>query len=63
VKRAFILATFLMAATGATDQPYELKGEAPGMTLKQFKANHKHADCSNLTSRKILCRVYDDTLR
>lgn len=49
-----------MAATGATDQPYELKGEAPGMTLKQFKTNHKHADCSNLTARKILCRVYDD---
>ena len=43
-----------------TDQPYELKGEAPGMTLKQFKANHRHADCSNPTSRQTLCRVYED---
>jgi hypothetical protein len=36
-----------------------LKGDIPGMTLKQFRANHKHADCSNRTARQIGCRVYD----
>lgn len=43
-----------------SDKPYELKGEAPGSTtLKQFKANHKHADCSNVTTHETDCHVYD----
>jgi hypothetical protein len=60
VKLALIFAALLLGASqSATDQPYELKGEAPGITLKQFKANHKHADCSNRTSHLTSCRVYD----
>jgi hypothetical protein len=42
-----------------TDQPFELKGEAPGMTLKQFKANHKHAACTNRGAHLTDCRVHD----
>ena len=61
MKLAFILAASVLFVTQSptSDQPYELKGEAPGMTLKQFKANHKHADCSNATARQTDCRVYD----
>jgi hypothetical protein len=60
VKLAFILAALLVgAAQSSTDQPYDLKGEAPGTTLKQFKANHKHAECSNRTLRQTSCRVYE----
>jgi len=48
------------AQQAATDQPYELKGETPGTTtLKQFKANHKHSDCRNVTAYQTTCRVYD----
>jgi hypothetical protein len=61
MKFVLTLAAILASASqSTTDQPYELKGEAPGMTLKQFKANHRHADCSNPTSHQSLCRVYDD---
>jgi hypothetical protein len=42
-----------------SDQPYELKGEAPGMTLKQFKANHKHADCLKHSTALTSCHVTD----
>ena len=60
MKLALILATLLLGALqSTTDRPYELKGEAPGTTLKQFKANHKHAECSNPTTRQTTCRVYD----
>lgn len=43
----------------STDQPYELKGEAPGMTLKAFKSNHKHAECSRQSATLTRCHVYD----
>jgi hypothetical protein len=60
VKLALILTALLLGAPqSTTDQPYELKGEAPGTTLKQFKANHKHAECSNRTTHLTSCRVYD----
>jgi hypothetical protein len=52
-------ALLLGAQQSTTDQPYELKGEAPGMTLKQFKANHKHVECSNRTAHLTICRVYE----
>jgi hypothetical protein len=43
----------------AADKPYELKGETPGLTtLKQFKANHKHADCTGSPALQLSCRVY-----
>jgi hypothetical protein len=42
-----------------TDQPYDLKGEAPGITLEQFKANHKHAGCINRTAHLTDCNVRD----
>jgi hypothetical protein len=54
-----IAALLCSVAQSATDQPYELKGESPGMTLMQFKSNHKHAECSNRTSNRISCRVDD----
>jgi hypothetical protein len=41
----------------ASDRPYELKGEAPGMTLKQFKSNHKHAECVKHGAALTSCRV------
>jgi len=60
VKLALILTSLLFGAPqSTTDQPYELKGEAPGTTLKQFKANHKHAECSNRTVHQTSCRVYE----
>jgi hypothetical protein len=42
-----LMMAFLLFNTSqsASDRPYELKGEAPGMTLKQLKSNHKRADC------------------
>jgi hypothetical protein len=49
----------LLSTSQLADQPYELKGEVPGMTLKQFRANHKHAECSNRTAHQMSCRVYD----
>ena len=49
----------VLSASQLTDRPYELKGEAPGMPLKQFMANHKHAECFNHTARQTSCRVYD----
>jgi hypothetical protein len=61
VKLALILTALLFvgAPQSTTDQPYELKGEAPGTTLNQFKANHKHAECSNRTAHQTSCRVYE----
>ena len=41
------------------DLPYELKGDAPGMTLKQFKQNHKQGMwCSKDSATLTTCRVY-----
>jgi hypothetical protein len=54
-----MLILLLLSASRLADQPYELKGEAPGMTLKQFRANHKHAECSERTAHQTNCRVYD----
>jgi hypothetical protein len=65
IHAAFLAATLVMSvAIGAqrltTDQAYELKGETPGTTtLTQFKANHKHADCRDVTAHQTTCRVYD----
>ncbi len=56
----FILVAFLFGLQRSTnDQPYDLKGEAPGITLKQFRGNHKLAECSNRTTHQVSCRVYD----
>jgi hypothetical protein len=52
-------ALLLGAGQSTTDQPYELKGEAPGITLKQFKANHKHVECRNHGALLAECRVHD----
>ncbi len=49
----------LLSTSQSADKPYELKGEAPGMTLKLFRANHNGAECFNLTARHTRCRVYD----
>lgn len=58
--KLLLVLAILLTALQSTDQPYELKGEAPGMTtLKQFKTNHKHTDCVNRTVRQLHCRVYD----
>src|SRR5580704_3233279 len=57
--KPLLLLVLILSTSRSTDQPYELKGEAPGMTLKQFRANHKHAECSNATARQTRCRVYD----
>jgi hypothetical protein len=56
-----LLATvaMLFSIPQSADQPYELKGEAPSMTLKQFKANHKHADCSKHSTALTSCHVTD----
>jgi hypothetical protein len=57
----FLLVTPMLAVgiPQPPDQPYELKGEAPGMTLKQFKSNHKHADCTRHSAMTADCRVYE----
>ena len=53
-------AVLLGASQQATgDQPYELKGEAPGITLEQFKSNHKHARCVNRNAHLTDCNVRD----
>jgi hypothetical protein len=57
--KPLLIFVLLLTTSQSTDQPYELKGEAPGMTLKQFKVNHKHTECSNPTARQTHCRVYD----
>src|SRR2546426_7112942 len=54
-----LVALMLVTGQSATDQPYELKGEAPGMTLKQFKANHKHMGCTDRSVHLTDCRVHD----
>jgi hypothetical protein len=42
------------------DVAYELKGETPGTTtLKQFKKNHRHPDCTAHTERQTTCWVYE----
>ena len=59
MRTAFFLVAFLCAIPQSTpDRAYELKGEFPGMTLKEFKSNHKDADCSRRTSRITNCRAY-----
>lgn len=58
----FLLAAALLLFSGsqsAPDRPYVLKGEAPGMTLKQFKSNHKHADCLKHSATLTSCHVTD----
>ena len=57
--KLLLILTAVLSAAQLTDQPYELKGEAPGMSLKQFRSNHKHAECSNRTAHETSCRVYD----
>jgi hypothetical protein len=60
VKLAFILAAILLGSPqSASDQPYELKGEAPGMTLKHFRSDHKRVDCSKRSAALTSCRVTD----
>jgi hypothetical protein len=57
---ALLLAALLAWVTSApTDAPYELKGEAPGMTLEKFKANHPDADCQKRTARIDACFIYE----
>jgi hypothetical protein len=62
MKLAFILTVSLLGLPqSVADRPFELKGDVPGMTLKQFKQNHKQGmwcskDSATLTSR----RVYQD---
>jgi hypothetical protein len=50
---------FSLPQSASTDSAYELKGEAPGMTLKQFKSNHRHADCSRQSTAVAKCHVSD----
>src|SRR5579859_4365464 len=58
--KPLLILAFLLTTSQSTDQPYELKGEAPGVTtLKQFKANHKHAECYNPIAHQTHYRVYD----
>jgi hypothetical protein len=57
--KTLLILAMLLSTSQSSDQPYELKGEAPGMTVKQFKANHKHAECSNRTAHQMSCHVYD----
>lgn len=52
-------AALLFSLPQSADQPYELKGESPGITLKQFKSNHKHAECSRQSATLTRCHVYD----
>jgi len=60
VKLVLSLALILFGTgQSTTDQPYELKGEAPGITLEQFKANHKHVGCINRTAHLTDCNVRD----
>ena len=56
----FLLLVLASTTPGPNDLPYDLKGEAPGSTLKQFVANHKHAECSNKSSFQTACHVADD---
>src|SRR6201998_32002 len=58
----FLLLVFfsLSPMQSTSDQPYELKGEAPGMTIKQFKSNHKHADCTKQSETMVHCHVWND---
>jgi hypothetical protein len=59
MKPLFFLITFAFSLPPSADQPYELKGEAPGMTLKQFRTGHKHAECSKQSATLTTCHVYD----
>ncbi len=60
VKLVLTLVAFLLGAgRTTTDQPYELKGEAPGITLTQFKSNHQHVGCTNRNAHLTDCRVHD----
>jgi hypothetical protein len=54
-----LAAVLLLPAPQSNDQPYELKGEAPGMTMKEFRANHKHAECSRKSATVAKCEDRD----
>ena len=61
MKFALIIVALLFGTSQSTsDRPYELKGEAPGMTLKQFKQNDKHADCTKQSEILVHCLVWSD---
>jgi hypothetical protein len=53
-------AMILSSIPQSSDQPYELKGESPGMTLKQFRGGFadcflRFEICSDVTP--ITCRI------
>jgi hypothetical protein len=56
----FLILVLFGLRTPQSDQPYELKGDVPGMTLKQFKTNHKHADCTRQSETLQRCHIADD---
>ena len=56
-----LLFLFFNSPQSASDKPYELKGETPGITsLKQFKSNHKHSDCTKRSETLVGCHVAGD---
>ena len=58
---AIIVFLLFSPRQSASDKPYELKGEAPGITsLKQFKSNHKHSDCNKRSETMVSCHVTGD---
>jgi hypothetical protein len=58
---AIIVFLLFSPRQSASDKPYELKGEAPGITsLKQFKSNHKHSDCIKRSDILVSCHVAGD---
>ncbi len=48
-----------LGSAQASDRPYELKGDTPGMTLRQFKSNHLRTECGKETVHQIGCTVDD----
>jgi hypothetical protein len=56
-----LMSTCVVAAQVKTgDVAYELKGETPGTTtLKEFKKNHRHPDCTSHTEHQTTCRIYE----
>jgi len=59
MKLLVAIVALLLGVPQSADQPYELKGDVPGMTLNQFKANHKHAMfCQRPSSTVTKCHVY-----
>jgi hypothetical protein len=65
IRSAFLFAAITCACAVTAqvrtgDLAYELKGETPGTTtLKQFKKNHRHPDCTSRTAHQTTCRVYE----